>query len=717
MLTTVATIATFGAAFAAAAYFWLALALVAGKAGAEQGRLNAPALFRAGLLATALWLAATAWRGPFHVLTASAEVARNLVWLAFLFAAFRQKGEKATRAIWFVHAAVGVVNLATLLLYAMRIGRLARGAETGTVSLIAPFDIALHMVIAAGGMVLVDQLVRARRAEGNRPSLLVAGAIAALWAYELNMYIIGALSGEPAKLLMLLHPIFGALCFPGFLMAISRRGSAPIRLSRTVTVRSIMLFAISCYLILMAATAMAAQLLGQNYGELAQTIFLTVAVGIGLVLAASPRVRAWIMVMLAKHFFEHRYDYRSEWMRFTQTIAHKRGGDGSVHQRVTRAVAELAGSPAALLMLPDDRGALRLSDQWQWATARMAFEPLSLRTTHFLQESGRILDLTELRIGEGDDVDRAYVPQWLIDEHKAWVLVPLIHFERMVGAVVLAEPPVARRLDWEDLDVLRIAGQQAASYLAEARMQEELSDVRRFEEFNRRFAFIMHDVKNIASQLGLLAANAERHADKAEFRSDMIETLRFSSGRLNALLARLAQQGARPKADLGEVDVGPVLQRLVAGKQALHPIQIGIDPDCLVHSDAVQIEQIVSHLLQNAIDASPASEPVQALARREGDWVRIDILDRGPGMSAEFIRSKLFKPFVSTKDNGFGLGAFEALNLTHSLGGRLEVESDEGAGSRFALYLPTEAAWRKTQAMADFAAPEPRIVKKEGRAA
>jgi hypothetical protein len=124
---------------------------------------------------------------------------------------------------------------------------------------------------------------------------------------------------------------------------------------------------------------------------------------------------------------------------------------------------------------------------------------------------------------------------------RAWALVPLIHFGRLIGAILLARPLMDRRLDWEDLDMLRTAGRQAASYLSEAQGQQALDDAQRFDEFNRRFAFIIHDVKNLVSQLSLLARNAERHADNADFRADMVLTLRESVGKMNDMLARLSQ--------------------------------------------------------------------------------------------------------------------------------------------------------------------------------
>ena len=132
----------------------------------------------------------------------------------------------------------------------------------------------------------------------------------------------------------------------------------------------------------------------------------------------------------------------------------------------------------------------------------------------------------------------------LADDH-AWAGIPLIHHDRLVGLVLLAAPDYRRPLDWEDFDLLRTAGRQAASSLAEAHGQAALSNAQRFEEFNRRFAFILHDVKNLVSQLSLVARNAERHADNAEFRADMVATLKSSVGKMNDLLARLAAASAR----------------------------------------------------------------------------------------------------------------------------------------------------------------------------
>ncbi len=124
---------------------------------------------------------------------------------------------------------------------------------------------------------------------------------------------------------------------------------------------------------------------------------------------------------------------------------------------------------------------------------------------------------------------------------RAWVLSPLIQEGRLVGAILLSSPAVPRRIDWEDLDVLRVVCGEAAALIADARTREALAEAQRFDEFNRRFAFILHDLKNLVSQMSLLASNAERHADNPAFRADMVLTLKETVARMTDLLDRLGR--------------------------------------------------------------------------------------------------------------------------------------------------------------------------------
>jgi signal transduction histidine kinase len=108
-------------------------------------------------------------------------------------------------------------------------------------------------------------------------------------------------------------------------------------------------------------------------------------------------------------------------------------------------------------------------------------------------------------------------------------------------------------------------------------------------------------------------------------------------------------------------------------------------------ADPAGLAQALGHLVQNAIDASPAAAPVTLRLSARGGEALIEVRDRGCGMSADFIRSRLFQPFASTKEGGFGVGAFEARSLVAAMGGRLEVHSREGEGTCFTILLPLAA--------------------------
>ncbi|MBC7504504.1 MAG: PEP-CTERM system histidine kinase PrsK, partial [Sandarakinorhabdus sp.] len=168
-----------------------------------------------------------------------------------------------------------------------------------------------------------------------------------------------------------------------------------------------------------------------------------------------------------------------------------------------------------------------------------------------------------------------------------------------------------------------------------------LDEAGKFEEFNRRFAFIIHDVKNLVSQLSLVARNAERHADNQAFRADMVATLQCSVGKMNDLLARLAPRvSARADPVAEKVVLADLLAQVVAVKRHAHmPLTLDASPadtgtdGLTIFGDSGRTEQLLLHLVQNAIDASAPGAPITLSARRQGATAVIDVADQGSGMS------------------------------------------------------------------------------------
>jgi putative PEP-CTERM system histidine kinase len=514
-----------------------------------------------------------------------------------------------------------------------------------------------------------------------------------MWLYDLNLSTVAYLGQRLPVDLVALRGV-AMLVAVGLLAIGSLRheGDLRFRPSRSFAFRSFSLLIIGGYLVVMVLIAQGLAYVGGDIARLIQLGSLAIAGAVALTVLPSRRLRGWLRVTLSKHLFQHRYDYRAEWLRFTETMGRAGPAAPPLRERIVQVVADITDSPGGLLLAPREEGGMALDARWQWRAIDVPAEALAGPGMRFFEDSQFILDLDDLRAGLVDGIPSMAHPAWLVEDEAAWAVVPLLHYERLVGLVVLARPPVARRLDWEDFDLLRVVGRQLASYLAEQGSQDALGEALRFDEFNRRIAFVMHDIKNLASQLALLARNAEKHADNPAFRADMLLTLRNSAEKLQALLARLGRYGAHGGEAPEPVALDELVVRVAARYAGQHQVVVVEHVPCKVLVDREAFEQALVHLVQNAIEASDAGTPVFLDLRIEDTTAILGIVDAGSGMSPEFIRTRLFKPFHSSKPGGFGIGAFEARELIRAMGGRLDVESREDLGTRFRIQLPLVVA-------------------------
>jgi len=676
---------------------WRALALllhVAGAIGAaalglwllprreRMGGAGTPAVAALGL--TALWSIGEALE-PHSLATSLAESARNLAWLLVLYRFFTDGGRHD-----------GITPVRPVLYALVFVELLHMGADLGTANIpvrhdvqaiVFGFAVMCRLLVAVGALVLVHNLYGGAPPDARLALRWPAAALAALWVFDLNLYTIGYLSGAlpPEIAAMRGLATVALVCLFG---VGAWQGSEALRLrpSRAVTFQTVSLLLIGVYLVAMVAVAQWLSYVGGDFARLIELCFLTLASAAAVLVLPSRRVRNWSKVVLTKHLFQHRYDYREEWLRFTRTIGNTGDGALPLGQRVVQAMGDIAGSPGGLLFAAGDAGELTLAARCNWSDIEVPASGLDHDYTAFLEREGFIGALDEIRDGAGGGTPRP--PEWLLGDPRAWALVPLVHYERLVGVVVLARPQFARKLDWEDFDLLRVVGRQLASYLAENASQEALAEASRFDDFHRRIAFVMHDIKNLASQFSLLARNAELHAEKKAFRDDMIVTLRNSSEKLNALIARLSRYGSGGVEKLEEIAADDVARAVVARFAPPAQVVLAECQSLRVFASRHSLEQVLLHLIQNGIDASPSDSPVFVSLVAEGLNARFEVVDVGAGMSPDFVRTRLFKPFVSTKSGGFGIGAFEARELVRAMRGRLDVDSREGLGSRFVVRIP-----------------------------
>jgi len=647
------------------------------------GPVALPAVFAFAL--SAAWALSAGATGTESAGTSLVESFRNIAWLMVIWRLFDTHGRMSLAPVRPMLVVLGSIEILHAALMVLVHRSLLGEVEQSSLFLVS---VSFRLMLTIGALVLVHNLYSGATPQARLSLRWPALAMGAMWLYDLNLYTVAYLNRswpeELAALRGLVLVVAVGLFIPA---ALKRRDELRFAPSRAIAFQFASLSGIAVYFAVMLAAANWLAWVGSDVAKLLQFGFLIAALSLAMLVLPSRRLRGWLKVTVVKHLFQHRYDYRAEWLRFAQTIA--RGGSSAapLEERAVQAVAQITDSPAGLLLVPGDHGELVLSGRWQWSSPDVPATALSLDAVRFFEASSAVVELDAVRKGETHRGDREVIPAWLIDESRAWALVPLLHHQRLTGVVVLARPPHARGLDWEDFDLLRMVGQHVATTLAEHAGQDALVESARFDEFNRRIAFVMHDIKNLASQFGLLARNAEVHAENPAFRADMLVTLRNSADKLNVLIARLSRYGAGPRDAQSEFDVGEVV-RNAARQFGEKDVIVAEARGATVLADREALEQAVIHLIQNGVDASAGKSPVFVSQSSDGVHARIDIVDSGSGMSPEFVRTRLFKPFVSSKQGGFGIGAFEARELIRAMKGRLDVESREGLGTRFTVRLP-----------------------------
>jgi putative PEP-CTERM system histidine kinase len=217
---------------------------------------------------------------------------------------------------------------------------------------------------------------------------------------------------------------------------------------------------------------------------------------------------------------------------------------------------------------------------------------------------------------------------------------------------------------------------------------EALLEARKFEAFNRMSAFVVHDLKNIVAQLSLMLKNAERLHDNREFQQDMLLTVESSLEKMRRLMLQL-RDGATPLGGSRGVELAPIVRRLVASVAAQgRTLEVAGLERLATRGHDDRLERVVGHLVQNALDATPATGRVWIEVTRFSGQVQVQVGDTGAGMSEDFVRNKLFRPFNTTKHSGMGIGTYESFQYIRELGGSVQVESQAGVGTTMTVLLP-----------------------------
>ncbi len=608
------------------------------------------------------------------------EVLRYMAWYVFLLKLFDMavaQGSGYKKFVsWALPLSVGFSGLVVV-------------SEVFVLTGLASLQIAGHVVMALIGLAIIEQLFRntsVRHRWATKHLFIGTGAI---FAFDFYLYADALLFRGIDQELWEARGIVHFVAIP--LIAISavrsKSWSLNIFVSRDIILNTTAIMGGGVYLLLMSGAGYYLREYGGSWGRLGQILFFSLAIALLVAVLSSSLVRARIKVFLGKHFYKNKYDYRIEWLRLTEELSNK-AQSGTRYRVVVEALANIVGARAGLLWLNDERAGYKNVAAWQTGlidTVEMDDRPL----VRYFKKTGFIINVNELDL-HPDEYEGLVLPEWLAEVQRPWLMVPLQGQESLIGFIVLSNPLVVRSVNWEDRDLLVTAARQISSYLTMLMTSDALAESKQFEVFSRLSAYMVHDLKNIASELEMVTRNSKKHMSNKEFVEDAFDTVDNATCDIKRLLEQLRNKRAQSE-KTSIIDLGVVVQEVVDNKQGRLPrprLKI-INETCFVVAEKSRLANVLAHLIDNAQQATQDKGSINITVSSNGNMHIIQIIDDGHGMDADFIRNRLFKAFDTTKGNaGMGIGMYESREFVQQLGGDIYIQSVVGKGSTVSLHIP-----------------------------
>ncbi len=685
----------------------LAFAVLAALMTINQRREHVGLALITAATASSLWAAVLAWQvysaGGFAVsprIWFAVELARDAGLLTFLIALLHRSASSIESAQRWVRALKGIVAVVAISAVAVTVAELA--TLSGHSFNLRAYAVAVFLILSILGLLLIEQIFRGTPAEQRWAIKFLCLGVGGAFAFDFYMY------AEALLFHVIDADVWGArgyvnavVVVPMLAISAARnpQWTAHVVVSRQMIFHSVTFLGTGLYLLAMASVGYYIRTVGGEFGTVGQTVFLFSALVLLLVLMFSGELRARSKVFFNKHFFRSKYDYREEWLRITDALSESDAPtDTSLVERALVALAQVVESTGGVLYQRKTGGYAVV------ATLNMT-APVGNTLAHnaplirFMAEKHWVINLDEYTRMPERYVDLA-LPDGLIKNTRAWVVVPLFHHATLFGFAVLAQPRAPLALNWEIRDMLLMTGRHIASHLALLETNEALIEARQFEAFNRLSAYVVHDLKNLVAQLSLLVSNAARHRDNPAFVDDAIQTVSNAADKMNKLLGQL-RKGRMEAGDAKRVSVHALVHDAVRRRAMQTPAPTALleGADAVVLANPERLTAVLEHLIQNAQEATPEGGVVGVRVTTDSTSVTIAIIDSGCGMDENFLRDQLFKPFQTTKGNaGMGIGVYESREFVQAIGGRLDVTSMPGQGTTFSLHLPVYGVNRNATA-------------------
>ena len=478
-----------------------------------------------------------------------------------------------------------------------------------------------------------------------------------------------------------------------FLIAIGhfRSGFGEIDLypSRAVLQGSLTVILAGGYFLIVGVLAQVVAMMGGIDSIQAQALVVLLGL-VGLtVLLLSDRFRRGLQRFVSRHFQRAEHDFRKIWTELTRRTSSVLDESklamnaaevisGNFHVLGVTVFRALADPPAMKCLSSTEK---------QRAQTQTDFEEIWMSE---IRARGRPFDLEEETTRWADALRKACPSNF--DHGGDRLVVPLAASGQLVGLMVLADRVNGVPYSHEEIDLLACIADQLAAAFLNSSLTQKVLQAKELEAFQTISTFFVHDLKNAANSLNLTLQNLPVHFDDPEFRVDAAKSVGRTVERINEMILKLSslRREFQPHRVPCRLDLlcGDVLDGLDCEMRNGGIIERDLQEVPELALDFEAMDSMVTNLVVNAREAMPGAGNIRVTTRQENGRVVLMVADEGSGMSADFIKDQLFRPFHSTKTKGLGIGMFQCKKIVEAHHGSIAVESAPDHGTRFTILFP-----------------------------
>ena len=463
-----------------------------------------------------------------------------------------------------------------------------------------------------------------------------------------------------------------------------------IFVSRKVAYSAVAPLAFGIYLLGLGIISLIMRYFGWSFSSILQWVFVCLGLVAVLLYWHSGKIRRRVHFFISTHFYVNKYEYRDEWLKFsdllksafTETVVVKALNQVLTESLYTTKLSIWIGDEERGYKIITSDDSLEEKNGLLWKPDDPLIDHLKKYGHYYIQENNP----------DDSDEESAGIKREFLRQRNLVLLIPISVSNQVVGLIGLGSEYTGGRYGQDDFDLLTALGTQAASALLVVRMGEQLAGARQMEAFRSMSAFMMHDLKNLASTLSLTIQNLPTHFNNSEFRSDAVCITQQSLNKINNICAGLSTLSRRIELKKVRIDLNELVHNTISSLNGCGKTSILNNPQPVtkILLDPEQIQKVLTNLIFNANEAVGNGGEIRLITKQTGGWVVLSVSDNGCGMSKEFIERSLFRPFKTTKKQGMGIGLFQSKMIIEEHGGRIEVESEEGKGSTFRVMLPVK---------------------------